>query len=110
MGKGEHLGEFEQLVLLAVLRQKGNGYGVTIRQEIEERTGRTVSIGPIYSTLSRLDEKGYLRSWTGDPTAIRGGRATRHFEITPAGIEALEKSKRMQEKMWEGLDLEWEAN
>jgi DNA-binding PadR family transcriptional regulator len=103
MARGELLGEFEQIVLLAVARQRGDGYGMTIRREIEVRTGRVVSIGPVYETLRRLELKGYIRSRPGIPTPIRGGRATRHFAILPPGIHALEESRRMLESMWEGV-------
>ena len=109
MAKGDFLGEFEQLVLLAVLRLGTEGYGVSIRDEIEERSGRKVSLGPVYSTLNRLEDKGYLRSRIGKPEPVRGGRATRHFEVLPEGVEALQQSRAMLERMWEGLELEWET-
>jgi DNA-binding PadR family transcriptional regulator len=103
MGKGEYLGEFEQVVLLAVARLAGHGYGMTIRREIQARTGRRVTLGPVYATLHRLELKGYVHSRAGAPTAVRGGRAARHFEIMPAGVAALKESKGMLEVMWEGL-------
>lgn len=106
MGKGSILGEFEQVVLLAVARLEGEGYGVTIRQEIERRTGRDAAIGAVYATLSRLEEKGYAASWEGAPEAKRGGRARRHFRIEPAGVRALEASRRMMDAMWDGVDFE----
>lgn len=104
MAKGKFLGEFEQIVLLAVLRQAGEGYGMSIRREIERLTGRGVSIGAIYSTLERLERKGFLSSREGDATPVRGGRARRHFELHPRGHHALLASREMLERMWEGVE------
>ena len=98
------LGEFEQLVLLAVMRLDGEAYAVPIRQEIEERTSRSVALGALYVTLDRLEEKGYLRSWLADATAERGGRAKRFYEVKPAGAKALEYSWAALRSMWEGLE------
>src|ERR1700722_2562935 len=94
MSKGDHLGEFEQLVLLAILRLGTNAYGMPIRREIEERADRTASIGALYMTLERLEAKGFLRSQLGEATSERGGRAKRFFELTGAGSEALRSSLR----------------
>ncbi len=99
------LGEFEQLVLLAVVHLKGDGYGMTIRREIELRTGRSVAIGAVYATLDRLEEKRHVSSKEGDPTPQRGGRARRHFRIEPAGMRALGTARRLMDQMWEGLEL-----
>ena len=104
MGKGQFLGEFEQIVLLAVTRLKGDGYGATIRQEVESRTGREVSVGAIHATLDRLEGKTYLQTRSGDPSPERGGRPKRFFRLTPAGAKALEASRQMHDVMWEGLD------
>lgn len=98
------LGEFEQLVLLAVMRLAGEAYAVPIRQEIEERTSRSVARGALYVTLDRLEEKGYLKSWLADATAERGGRAKRFYEVRPAGAKALEYSWAALRSMWEGLE------
>jgi PadR family transcriptional regulator PadR len=98
------LGEFEQLVLLAVLRLNGEAYAVPIRQEIEGRTSRRVARGALYVTLDRLEEKGYLKSWLADATAERGGRAKRYYEVRPAGAKALEYSWTALRRMWEGLE------
>lgn len=103
MGKGDFLGEFEQVVLLAVARLRGDGYGVSIRREIERRTGRDVTVGSVYATLARLEEKGMLASEEGDPTPRRGGRARRHFRILPVGVEALETARGMMDRMWDGV-------
>jgi len=103
MSKGDFLGEFEHVVLLAVARQSPDGYGMTLRREIEQRAGRPVSIGPVYATLRRLENKGYVRSCTGDPTPVRGGRATRTFQINPSGVRALQETRGMLDRMWKGI-------
>ncbi len=105
MTKGSFLGEFEQVVLLAVAHLEGEGYGVTIRSEIEERARRGVSVGAVYATLSRLEEKGMISSWEGDPEARRGGRARRHYRLEPEGARALRQTRGMIDRMWEGVDL-----
>lgn len=104
MGKGEYLGEFEQIVLLAVLHLGSNAYGVTILEEIGKRTGRSVMIGAVYATLDRLEGKRYISSKVGDPTPERGGRAKRFFKVTAKGAEALVRSRRILENMWAGLN------
>jgi PadR family transcriptional regulator, regulatory protein PadR len=106
----DHLGEFEQLVLLAVLRLGDAAYGVPIREEIERRAGRSVTIGALYATLDRLEAKGYLRSWFADPTPTRGGRSKRYFQLLPAGEEALVNYKAMLDRMWRGVRLKGERN
>ena len=98
-----YLGEFEQIVLLAAWRLGDEAYGMRIRQEIETRLDRPVTIGAIYVTLERLAGKGCLRARTGEPTAVRGGRAKRFYAITPTGIAALEDARRQLHRMWQGL-------
>lgn len=98
------LGEFELFVMLAVLRLGEEGYSRTIREEIEERAGRRVARGALYVTLDRLREKGLLRSWKGEPREERGGKARRHYSVTPDGIQAVRRSQAMLQSMWEGLD------
>ena len=105
MGKGHFLGEFEQLVLLAVARQDGDGYGVSLRREIERRSDRDVTVGSVYATLARLEEKGLVRSFEGASSPRRGGRSRRHFEILPAGVDALQRSRSMLDAMWDGLEF-----
>ena len=100
-----YLGEFEQIVLLAVLRLADNAYGVPIRREIEKRGGRKVTVGALYSTLDRLEAKGYVSSWFADPTAERGGRSRRYFRVVPAGAESLARATEMLERMWKGVRL-----
>ena len=99
----ETLGEFEQYLLLAVVRLGHQAYGVTVRQEVETRTGRDIAIGALYTSLSRLELKGYLRSRMSDPTPERGGRSKRYFTVTAAGAAALRQSRERLARMWEGL-------
>src|ERR1044071_3459293 len=84
-----YIGEFEELVLLAILSLRQSAYGVKIGDAIEEATGRSVSVGALYATLSRLEEKGLIRSWMGEATAERGGRAKKYFKIEAPGQQAL---------------------
>ncbi len=106
MAKGQFLGEFEQVVLLAVHRLGDDAYGVTVRREITERVGRQVSIGAVYATVNRLSDKGYLESYGTDPVPIRGGRARRNFRLTARGAIALQATRDMLGAMWEGVDLD----
>jgi DNA-binding PadR family transcriptional regulator len=101
------LGEFEQMVLLAVLcagQGDGQAYGVTVHRELERRTGRRVARGAIYMTLDRLEKKGLLTSFQSEPTAERGGRARRCYEVTKPATAALRASRRALTRLWEGLE------
>jgi PadR family transcriptional regulator, regulatory protein PadR len=98
------LGEFEQMVLLAIVHLGADAYGVPIVEEIEHRTGRGVSRAAVYVTLRRLEEKGFVSSWMGDPTPERGGKARRHVRIETAGVRALREARQTAERMWSGLD------
>lgn len=98
------LGEFEQVVLLAILRLGDNAYAVSVREEILQCTGRDVSRGSVYITLDRLETKGFLRSRLADPTPERGGRAKRFYELRPAAIDALKESRRALVALWRGLE------
>ena len=100
-----NLGEFEQLILLAVLRLRDNAYGVTIRTELADRAGRTVAPGALYTALERLESKGLIASHMSDPTPQRGGRAKRHVTVTAAGMNALSRSLRAYERLLDGLEL-----
>jgi PadR family transcriptional regulator len=100
-----YLGEFEHIVVLALLRLREQAYGVTVRQEIEVRIGREVSIGAIYATLDRLESKGYVKSHLGDPTPERGGRSKRFFRVSAKGVVAVNRTHRALQSMTEGLDL-----
>jgi PadR family transcriptional regulator PadR len=97
------LGEFEQLILLAVLRLRDDAYGMRIRLEIKERTKRPVSLGAIYTTLERLEAKGMITSWVGDPTPERGGRAKKFFKLEASGQRALHESQALIASMASGL-------
>lgn len=98
------LGEFEQMVLLAILRIGDNAYAVPIRGEIEAKAERRVSRGALYTTLERLEAKGFVQSIMGDPTPERGGRSRRTYSVTAAGLEALENSREAMANLWQGLD------
>jgi PadR family transcriptional regulator, regulatory protein PadR len=99
------LGEFEQIVLLAILRLGVNAYGVTIRNEIAECTGRVPAPGALYTTVDRLEEKGFVRCRVGDPTPQRGGRAKRYVSVTNRGREAVMSAQRSYQRLLQGLDL-----
>lgn len=102
------LGEFEQLVLLAILQLHGDGegdvYGVPIVDEIERRTGRSVSRSAVYVTLRRLEEKGLVSSRMSDPVPERGGKPRRCVAVEPEGVRALRESRQAMDRMWQGLD------
>jgi PadR family transcriptional regulator PadR len=100
----EALGEFEQLVLLAIMQLDGEVYGVPIVDEIERRTGRSVAPAAVYVTLRRLEEKGLLSSKMSAPTAERGGKARRCVKITAAGLASLREARQVLDSMWKGLD------
>ena len=99
-----NLGEFEQIVLLAILRLGEEAYAIPIRQEIAERTGRSVARGALYTALERLEVKRCLRSRMSDPLPERGGRSRRYFTLTPAGLSALRASRRSLMRLWQGLE------
>jgi DNA-binding PadR family transcriptional regulator len=103
------LGPHEQLILLAILRIGEEAYGMTIRREVEQRSGRKLSIGAVYTTLERLQRKRYVRSHMGAATMERGGRAKRHFRITGKGERALKESHDLLRSMTEGLEFGWES-
>jgi len=105
MSGRDYLGEFEHMIVLALLRLEDRAYGVTVRQEIELRTQREVSIGAVYATLDRLEAKGYVKSYHGDPTPERGGRSKRFFRVTAKGVAAVNRAQRALQSMTEGLDL-----
>ena len=105
MGKGKYLGEFEQLVLLALFRLGSEGYGMTVRREIYETTGRDASIGSVYATLERLESKGLLVSSHSD-IPEGGGKPRRTFAVTPAGVQALVRSRDHMTRMWQGVSIE----
>ena len=99
------LGEFEQMVLLAIVQLTGDIYGVPIVEEIERRTGRSVARAAVYVTLRRLETKGLISSWMGDPTPERGGKARRLVRIEPSGLEALREAREAMDRMWRGAQV-----
>jgi PadR family transcriptional regulator PadR len=101
MGDEAPLGTFEEQVMLAVLRTKGDAYGMVIRREIEEVTGREVAVGAVYATLDRLEAKKLVASSRGDVEGV----SRRLFRVLPAGAKALAESKAMRERLWRGVDL-----
>jgi PadR family transcriptional regulator PadR len=107
MSGRDYLGEFEHIVILALLRLEDRAYGVPVRQEIEFRTKREVSIGAVYATLDRLETKGYVKSHRGEPTPERGGRSKRFFRVTAKGVAAVNRTQRAVLSMTEGLDLDF---
>jgi DNA-binding PadR family transcriptional regulator len=102
--KRQYPGEFEQMVLLAVLRAGGEAWAIPVRREIEERTGRSVARGALYTSLERLETKGLLRSRMGAPSLERGGRARRHFEITHRGLRELREAQQAMAQLRAGLE------
>ena len=101
--RADTLGEFEQSIMLAVVHLGDDAYGVTIQKEVEARTGRDVVLGALYTTLTRLEDKGFVRSYMSDPTPVRGGRSKRFFSLTREGATALKECRGRLERMWEGL-------
>jgi DNA-binding PadR family transcriptional regulator len=104
-----NVGDFEQLVLLGVLQLGDEAYGAAIRQEIHARSRRDVSINAVYTTLDRLEQKGLLHSWIGEPTAQRGGRRRKFYELRPAGLTAIRQAYRAMRAMADGLERKLEA-
>jgi DNA-binding PadR family transcriptional regulator len=102
--KQQFLGEFEQMVMLAILQLDEAAYTVPIRNEIAARAGRSVSRGALYTTLERLEQKGGLASELGDPTPIRGGRPKRFWRVTREGLELLRRSRGAMKELSRGLD------
>ena len=98
------LGEFEQIVMLALLRLGSDAYGAAVCAEIEKRSGRGVSVSAVHTTLDRLEQKGLLKSRIGDPTPQRGGKRKRHYEVAAIGLKALQTSYRSIQSMADGLE------
>ena len=102
--KGERLGEFEELVLLAVCNLQPDAYGVSIQDTLRTQAQRPASVGAIYAALDRLQRKGFLGSEVGGATNERGGRRKRFYTVTNAGLEALTQSRAVRERLWRGLE------
>lgn len=96
-----YLGEFEELVLLTIAALGPDAYGVAIQQDIEQRSNRSISIGALHSTITRLEEKGFLKSWVGGATKERGGRSKRFYEITQAGKKSVAETKSLRDELWD---------
>ena len=105
MAPALNLGEFEQLILLAILRLGDDAYGVTIRAELADRTERNVAPGAMYTALERLETKGLIESRMSEPTPQRGGRAKRKVTVTAAGMEAVTRAVQAYERLLDGLNL-----
>lgn len=103
------LGDFEQLVLFSLVRLGNGTYGARIRRDIETRTGRDLSISAVYVTLKRLEKKGYIRMYVGEPQAVRGGRRRKHIELLAAGEEATENAYRSLKQMMDGLEVRFKT-
>lgn len=101
--KEKFLGEFEQMLMLALLQLQDQAYGAQIRQLLDSKVSRAVAIGAIYSTLERLEKKGMVTSWLGESTPERGGRAKRYFSVTAQGEAALKRAKDAMDTLWQGV-------
>ncbi|MEQ8906513.1 helix-turn-helix transcriptional regulator [Ekhidna sp.] len=97
-----YIGEFEELVLLTIANLAKDAYGVAILNDISERANRKLSIGALHSTLTRLEEKGYISSYLGEPTNERGGRRKRYFELTDSAVTELNNMKALRDQLWAG--------
>jgi DNA-binding PadR family transcriptional regulator len=103
MPKRSNLGDFELMVMLALLRLGDDAYGVPISREIEQQSGREVALGSVYATLERLEGRGLVSSHLGKPTAERGGKAKRYFRVTSNGLRKAQETRRALMKLWRGL-------
>ena len=101
--KGDRLGEFEEFTLLAVRALGDHTYAVPVQQYVEEMTGRPVSMGAIYAALTRLEDKGFVRSSMGEATAQRGGKSKRMFRVTPVGLKTARELHRVRERIWNAI-------
>src|ERR1700686_702530 len=103
MRKRDYLGNFELMVMLALIRLGENAYGVPISQELEEITGREVAVGSVYAALERLEDKGLVTSQLGEATPERGGRAKRYFRVSGKGLREVRDTQRSLVKLWKGI-------
>ncbi len=104
MGRDGFLGEFEQMLLLAVMRLGNEAYGVRLMEELETRVGRNVSRGSVYVTLDRMEDKGWISSELSASKPERGGRPRRMVRVTPEGLTVLRKSRAALLDLWDGLE------
>ncbi len=105
MSRSASLNEIEQFVLLSLARLGTDAYGVTVREEIEARAQRPVSMAAVYAALDRLQRRGYVQVWLSEPIRERGGRARKHFRIRPDGERALADAREAMQRMWDGVEL-----
>jgi len=103
--KRTYLGEFEEIVLLTVAILRDTAYGVSITEEIEQQTGRSLSVSAVHAALHRLEEKGMVSSYMGDATAERGGRRKRLFSVTAAGSRTLDEIRLLRNRMWNAISI-----
>lgn len=99
--KGSNLGEFQEIVMLSIMILNENAYGVSIQEDVSERTGRRVSRGALHTALNRLEEKGLIKSFYGEPTAERGGRRKRYYQVSGKGLDSLREIKNLRQSMWQ---------
>ena len=104
MTERTYLSEFEQLVLLAILRTGEEASGKEIKEDLEQTADRSRSIASIYAVLTRLERRGLVRSWMSDPSPVRGGRSKRCYAMEPEGVTALQEAWHLLERMWDGVD------
>lgn len=108
--KGTHLGEFEEVVLLTVGILSGDAYGLSITDELEKQTKRNVTISSVHKSLVRLEDKGFLKSYMGGATELRGGRAKKLYSLTIPGIRVLKQAKELRNSMWQQVPkVVWEG-
>ncbi len=106
MGSNQYnLGQFEEILLLAIIRLRTNAYGVSIQKTVDEVAGRPTSLGAIYTTLDRLEQKGYVSSYEGEATPQRGGRSKRYFKVEAPGLRALREADSTRSQLMQGVDL-----
>ncbi len=98
--KGTHLGEFQEIVLLTIMVLDDNAYGVSIKREIKTRADRNISRGALHTALSRMEEKGLIKSWQGEANKLRGGMPKRYYEVTNKGVNALKEAKDVRDQLW----------
>jgi len=101
--KGTYLGEFEEIVLLTVAMLEGKAYGISVKQEVEQRTERKINLSVIHSTLYRLERKAFLNSELGEATQTRGGKRKRYFSITPYGVKSLKEARTLRDSIWNAI-------
>ena len=110
MPSNETLGTLQQLAMLAVHRAGADAHGSRLQEELETHADRRVTISTVYVTLDRLEGRGFVRSWLGDATPVRGGKPRRHYALTERGVEALREARDVMDRMWKGVELPGRAS